>query len=365
MQRNNSPILLATIALGLLAILGAAFFFLSGQSSGPAQPVAAVPTPTPAPVERWVAAREIPPRTAITPAMLRKTAITGPAPADAITKLSDVNGQITTETIPVGQTIALSSFTKRLGRATPASFSIPSGSRAVAIYVDPDSTAAGLVDVGDRVDVVATHRLHQEKDNDTRVYGAVDFTAGRLIGSNLLVLGVDKSLSAPKPTPTPAPGAPGDAVAGGPPPQPTPPPPPPQPGQVVKIRVLLAASPEVATSLLAAADQGTLNVIVRNPLDADTEEVPEAREYPSFKVRVPPTPAPPMGGGGGNGNLGGGRLPTPVFPTPIPMATVEPAPIAPTNPSAPTTGGDQIPPNSSEVTVIRGTEKTRVIVPQR
>lgn len=372
MQRNNSPILLATIALGLLAILGAAFYFLSGSSSGPAQPVAAVPTPTPAPIDRWVAARNIPPRTILTSDMLRKAALTGPAPADAITKLEDVRGQITKEPIPAGQTVTLSSFTPSLGRVVPASFSIPSGLRAVAIFVDPDSTAAGLVDVGDRVDVIATHRLHQQKEGDTRVVGAVDFTAGRLIASNLLVLGVDKSLNAPKPTPTPAPGVnPAGAVAGGPPPQPTPPPPPPQPGQVVKTRVLLAASPDIATSLVASQDQGTLNVIIRNPMDADsnTSGVPEKREYPSYLVRVPPSQS---NGGNGGGSSGGGSsrsVPLPDFP---PMTTTtppvtSPMPVKPeTLPDAAPTGSDAgSMAGSAEVTVIRGTEKTRVIVPQR
>jgi Flp pilus assembly protein CpaB len=362
-MQNRSPILLATIILGLLAIGGVAFMFMQPP---PAPPQDAVPvaTPTPVPVAIYVANRDIPPRTVVTQAMVRRTLISGAAPADAITDLNEIRSQLTKEPIRVGETVTLASFAPRLRRKVDANFEIPSGYRAVAIWVDPKQTAAGLVDVGDRVDVVATHRLRIDKAPKQFVVGAMDFSSGRMIAQNLRVLAVDDSINAPPPTPTPVPNAnPNIDPAGGPAPAPTPAPQAPgaaQPGAETKTRVLLAATPDVATRLIAANDMGTLNVIIRNPEDADANPVPEMREYPSRTFVSNDS----ENGGSGGGSRGGNNVESlraiPTLPPPLsPERVVEP--------QSPATMPDVAAPvdNSKEITVIRGTEKTRVIVPQR
>jgi Flp pilus assembly protein CpaB len=396
MQPKRSPLLLATAALGVLALGGLAYIFLPGGGQTPApnpkggRPVA---TPTPVPNVRWIAARDIPPRTRITRDMLAQAAIAGDVPPGAIKDLSDVQGELTNDPIARGETVTLTSFTPGLKRAVPANIEVPRGFRAVAIYVDPNSTAAGLVDVGDYVDVIAVHKLTVDKEKNQFVQGALQFSAGRLIGSDLKVLAVDKSLAAPTPTPatTPAAGAAGAAPASAPPPAPPAPPPPNVPAP--KIRVILAAPVDTATRLVAAGDQGTLHITIRNPIDGDQTLSPEAREYPSRVVtqREVKTAGQQIGkamgdgfrsslgiGSGGSRRLRDDAPPLPAMnPTPpLPLSSFNtampqtaPAPLPPmgsTTPSlVPSVGSVPPVPKTRDITVIRGTEKTLVIVPAR
>ncbi|PQV64000.1 Flp pilus assembly protein CpaB [Abditibacterium utsteinense] len=378
MQRKP-PVLLITILLGVLA-LGATAFLLLGPKPGPPAPApgtvqAAVPTPTPSP--RWVASRDIPPRTVVSSLMMRRDFAPGAIPEGAVKSLDDVRGQITTEPIGAGETVLLSSFTQRLQRKVAANIPIPTGLRGVAIWVDPSQTAAGLVDVGDRIDVIATHKLSYEKAPRQVLVGAASFTTGRTIAQNLLVLGVDNSINAPAPTPTPVPGAP---AAAAPPPTPVPPAGPP----ATRTRVLVAATPDIAARLVAANDQGLLNVTIRNPNDGDAGLVPEAREYPSRLYTPPREPsaadatrstavkeyANSFGKEYARQTASNQGM--------TPPSAMPPMPV----PSSNNTGGSELTaprPNNiggsgmtapdalatKEITVIRGTEKTRVIVPQR
>lgn len=343
-QRNNTPLFIGAIVFGLLA-LGLTFFLLRGGGTPPPDQVAAGPTPTPKPTQQLVATRPIPPRTEITPDMVVLKDVQG-APVGAVTEMSALEGRLTNAEIRQGEPLALASFTDRVDRAVKANIEIPPGLRGVAVYVDPTQTAAGLVDVGDRVDVIATHQLSLEKGPRQIVVGAAAFTSGRTIAQDLLVLGVNKSIEA-EPTPTPVPAG---GVEGAPPPPPSTRP---DSGAVAKTRVMLAATPAVAERLVAANAQGTLHLTIRRPTERDVEpSIPEAREYPSRLyttpierpaspapmrevVRQPPQPRP-------RPNFGEKPGTTPaVFPTPLPP-----------------------PPPDKEVTVIRGTEKTRVIVGQ-
>jgi len=398
MQPKLSPLLLATAALGVLALGGLAYNFLGNSSPSP-QPkaVAAVagPTPTVAPTIRWVAAQDIPPRTRITSAMLRRANVVGDVPKDAIKDPKDVQDELTNGTIPAGGTVTLAAFTPDLKRVVPANIAVPTGFRAVAIYVDPVSTAASLVDVGDSVDVIAVHKLSIDKEKNQFVQGALQFSAGRLIGTDLKVLAVDKSINAPLPTPTPAPGVEGAAPA------PTSAPNPNAPGAnanqpVSKIRVLLAAPVDIATRLVAAQDQGTLHITIRNPVDSDQALSPEAREYPSRTItqsdvnasakqigkamgdgmkaslgssrssrmnNEPPLPDMAMSGIKPNGPLPGSE--NSIY-TNMPQSA--PMPLPKIGGGGSGNGGNSMTPPAPEthdITVIRGTEKTRVIVPSR
>jgi len=392
MQPKRSPLLLATAALGVLALGGLAYVFLGNSSSAP-QPKAvasvAGPTPTAAPTIRWVAAQDIPPRTRITPAMLRRANVVGDVPKDAIKDPKDVQNELTNDTIPAGGTVTLAAFTPDIKRVIPANIEVPTGFRAVAIYVDPVSTAASLVDVGDSVDVIAVHKLSIDKEKNQFVQGALQFSAGRLIGTDLKVLAVEKSINAPVPTPTPTEGAA---------PAPTSVPSASAPGAnanqpIPKIRVILAAPVDIATRLVAAQDQGTLHITIRNPVDSDQTLSPEAREYPSHTVtqRDVNASARQIGKAMGDGmksSLGSRRLSRLNDEPPLPDMTM--SGIKPGGPlpggensiynnmpqSAPmplpkigdgTSGGNSAMPmpETHDITVIRGTEKTRVIVPSR
>lgn len=368
MQRNNNTILLLTVLLGLVAIGGAAFLFLRPAAPPPPPEAAAVavvqPTPTPSSV--LVATRTIPPRTTITPDMVRTSFVRTNAPDDAISSIVDTAGLITQKQIRAGEPVRKSAFTTPLDRAILANFQVPSGTRAVAIWVDPKTTAAGLVDVGDRVDVVVTNRLSFEKTDRQYVVGTREFTSGRTIGRNLLVLAVDRSLDAiPTPVPTPAP-APG--VPAGPPPPPPPPTPAPATPPAERTRVILAAAPATAATLVAANELGKLTITIRNPLDADAGPVPEVREYPS-RLLTRPQPR--------QATVSTERVTT-VFPAqpPLPEPSTQTPPFDPPSgpmgpPSFPAgdpnANGTSAPPApaTQDVMVIRGTEKARVTVPQR
>ena len=370
MQPKLSPLLMATAALGVLALGGLGYVFLGNQggASAPAPGAGApAPTPTPVPSVQWVARYNIPPRTMVTADMLKRQTIAGKVPDGAITDLSQINGEITNDTIPYGQTVTLAAFTPGVKRVIPANFMIPTSYRAVAIYVDSNSTAAGLVDVGDHVDVIAVHRLTMEKSKDQMVVGALQFSSGRLVGTDLRVLAVDKSLDAPPPTPTPVPppaGQAAPAAENAPPPTPTPPPANGDRGAASggKTRVVLAAPVDVATRLVAAGDQGALHITIRNPADSDNTASPEAREYPSRLVthKEVTAQAHDIGVSMAKGMKEGlGPIPTmpPMGNIPLPPSTPMNIPVMPT----PTPAG----PPTTDITVIRGTEKTRVLVPQR
>lgn len=360
MAKNNKSLIMAAAALGVFALILTVYALT--------RPPAAVEPPPPAPgaaapvatrTTQFVASRDIPPRTLITRAMLREIE-TDKAQPGAITDPQQVVGQISKMPIRAEQTITGDLITQTLQRVIPANFVIPDGLRAVAVYVDPTSTAAGLVDVGDRVDVIATHELSLEKQStegyDQVVVGAKDITVGRTIAQDLQVLAVDRSLnSQPTPTPSPAPAAGGDNAG-----QPAAPPPPPgatatpNAGQPAgKTRVFLAATPEIAERLVAAGSKGVLNLTIRNPNSREQFPVNPAIEYPSRLINVPKRK--PQSNNGGS---------VPVR-NPAPLPNFNPQPMMPqVAPAMPTTPVDTTP-AGSEVTVIRGTEKTRVLVPAR
>ena len=361
MAKNNRSLIMAAAALGVFALILTVYALTRPPAveapAPPAPGTAAAPVATR--TMQFVASRDIPPRTLITRAMLREVE-TDKAQPGAITDPQQVVGQISKMPIRAEQTITRDLITETLQRVIPANFVIPDGLRAVAVYVDPTSTAAGLVDVGDRVDVIATHDLTLEKQStegyEQVLQGSKDITVGRTIAQDLQVLAVDRSLnSQPTPTPTPAPAAGGDSAGA-----PAAPPPPPgataTPGgqPAGKTRVFLAATPEVAERLVAANSKGTLNLTIRNPNSREQFPVAPAIEYPSRLINVPKRK--PQNNGGG----------TPVrVRSSEPMPSFNPQPMMPqVAPAMPTTPIDTTP-AGSEVTVIRGTEKTRVLVPSR
>lgn len=348
---RNRPLIIALAIMGFLALgLTAMSIFNSGSEPTPQPTTVATATPEPVSTRQVVANRDIPPRTLITPAMLREIDSDVPNPG-AFSRREDVVGTLSNaDTIRQGMPILITSVVKPLQRVIPANFEVPADLRAVAIYVDANQTAAGLVDVGDHVDVLATYKLTQQK-NDTERYtqviqGAPNYVAGRTVAQDLIVLAVDRSIAQPPPAvaPSPAPGAAGATPLPGAAP-PAPAAPTPTPVVAAKSRVILAARPEVAARLVAAQDSGTLYVTIRNPNSREQVVVPESREYPSRVVNVPkPRPvAPPREF----------QQPAP----PIQSTYIPPVPVM-SNPVTPV-----MPSGKADVTVIRGTDKQNVSVP--
>lgn len=376
MTPKKPPVMLIALGgFGLLALLGT-IVLMRGGGDAVAPAVMTQAKAATAPKTKYlqfVAAQFIPPRTVITQAMLREKT-TETFDANAVTDRNQILGKLAGGPLFAGQAISPADVTLPLRRVVPANFQIPAGLRAVAVYVDQNSTTAGLVDIGDRVDVVATFKTtvdKQETDYWTTAYsGLKDHTLSRTVAQDLLVLAVDRSIDAPPPTPTPAPtqagqaapALPGAAVAN---PTPTPIPQPVAPGVVTKTRIILAAAPFVAERLAAANDSGVLHMTIRDPNSREQSNVPEAREYPTViykvaKIQKKDPPAFPM------------PMPPAQSLPPMPMPVAAPAPVniatnvrtGPATPPASIASAPAIE-REREITVIRGTEKTLVVVPRR
>jgi len=377
MAKNNTPVIIVAALLGLLAIGGTLALLFGGrggqQPAGPAAPVDQTPK-----VAVYKALNDIPPRTRLTAEMFAQTEV-DKAEAGAITDPTVVEGRISNSPIYKNETLTQDKTTEGVRRVIPANFEIPLNTRAVAIWVNPQQSAAGLVDVGDRIDVIATHKFTVEAPRNYRIEGAKETTSGRLVGQDLLVLAVDKSLDAPPPLPTPAPAAPGaPAAAAAPPPDKKPEG---APNQEPRTRVILAAAPDTAGRLLSAQELGKLHIVIRNPRNRGGLPVAEVREYPSRAVYAPDQQqlaqiaeqrrqqqrteareeraaqrTMEIARMTARSSSSGPSIPPARFPVPSTSSqsttiNVPPAPVA-------------APVQENEVTVIRGTEKTRVIVPR-
>jgi len=344
-MQKNKPIVIGAAILGILAVGLTLMSLLGGRKPPPAPEVVAKPEP----VKQLVAARDIPPRTVVRPEMVREDAIDAPMPG-GITDRKLVVGKLTGDIVRRGDVFTSAILVDPLTRNKPANFAIPAGLRAVALMVDPNSTIGGIIDVGDHVDVVVSHRLKYRNEADQEG----ETRSGRTIGQDLLVVATDAALKKAEAPPAPAPGAPVDPNA--PPPAPTPPPPPPPaPGApIAKVRVVVAAKPGVAERLVAAQGNGEIHLTLRDGIGRDQAAVPEVYEYPPYTLgRKTPSKT------GGNtapamNNIFRPQPPPVMAPPKYPETMVPPAPLTGT-----------MPPATSEVTVIRGTEKTKVEVPQR
>jgi Flp pilus assembly protein CpaB len=362
MQRNR-PILIAAAVLGILAVGLTLMTLLRGPAAPPPPGTAGVPAATPAPIKQVVAVRNILPRTIITAAMVREEEVTSPV-TGGLTSVREAVGKLASDLIPTDEVLTDALLTAPVKRTVPANFAVPPGTRAVAIMVDPKATIGGLVDVGDHVDVVVVHKLKYKNEADQEG----ETRSGRTIAQNLLVLATDPALEQAKTSPTPAPTGPADPNA--PPPPPPAPTPPPNPNAPpIKLRVIVAAPPVEAARLAAAMGLGDLHLTLRDPSSIEESAVPESFEYPIRTIgRTVPRPQNRVTGSTNSGNSGMdvfknmfGNQPTPG----TGVAPMEPPRNLPGQGSDAGSGASAPAEAASEVTVIRGTEKTRVIVPQR
>jgi len=336
MQKSNQTAIIGVIIFGILAV-GLTVYALT-RGSAPPPPAATQATTvaadnTATPKSYFVASRQILPRTRITRDMLMERQSDGhPIPTDAITDPFQVVGKLANGVLQQGQVLTTDATVQPVSRVIPANIPVPPGLRAVAIWVNPAETTAGLVDVGDRVDVISTNKLKGK----TTTSDSMDFVSGRTIAQDLQVLAVDKSInSTPADSSKPASATANSQQA--------------ENNDTSRTRVILAATPQQAQRITAANEAGTLTLVIRNPGDTAVLPTGEALEYPVRLVTTKQAAAAPSAPAAPPANRESPRQP--FFPQPAPQPSLPPA-------------GTSVSEPINQVTVIRGTEKSMVVVPK-
>jgi len=150
MRETRSWIFLG-VGLLLAALTGFALYGLAQQTAQAPATTAAART-----VDVIVAKVDIPVRTVITgDIVVRKSFPADLVPAGALTRDADAFGQTTIAPIARGQTIVAGQLSSAEGKSG-ASVTIAKGSVLVAFPTTDPLSVAGLVNVGDRVDILAS-----------------------------------------------------------------------------------------------------------------------------------------------------------------------------------------------------------------
>lgn len=198
-----------------------------------------------------VAAVDIPARTTITPSMLQERSIpTSAVDPQAIQQPAQAAGQLSLITIPAGSQIT----TSKVGR--PQDVGLPvrlaPGKRAISIQIDKVKGISGMLEPGDRVDIIA---IPPRNGNDLPQAAAI------LRG--IRVLAVGNTLENASATPSP--------------------------DEANSTTVTLEVTPHQA-DLLASADANTqLRLALRSPREPLNSEPTESLQFP---VQVAAQPAP-------------------------------------------------------------------------
>ena len=151
MRESRSWIFLG-VGLLLAALTGFALYGVAQQSAQSANPLA----PAAKTIEVLVAKVDLPVRTVITADLITRKAFPADLiPAGAYSRDGDAIGQTTVAPIARGQTIVAGQLSSAEG-PHGASITIAKGSVLVAFPTTDPLTVAGLVNVGDRVDILAS-----------------------------------------------------------------------------------------------------------------------------------------------------------------------------------------------------------------
>lgn len=219
-------------------------------------------------VDVLVAGQDIPAHTKLTPDMLKVIKVAKPDRLpDALTQVADADGKTVQFPIASGEQILPSKFIV-VQVDNGLSYVIPAGQRAVSVKVSEDVDAGGLIQPGDKVDVLGTF---------SKETMGKDMTA--IILQNVEVLAIAQAYegqpdsTAPTATDNVAGKLPNVPLAGGPTPTPVPPKPKTQPQAKT---ATLAVTPEEAERLILAQANGTLNLALRPAKDTSTVDLPEA-----------------------------------------------------------------------------------------
>ena len=174
-----------TLVVGLVLALGTALLLFDYLGSVHA---AAADVKTRA---VYVAARDIPARAALNAEYVRQVQRPASAvDADAVVSSKDIAGKYSLMTIPAGTVLTRSAIGMGGAAALPAR--LPVGMRAVSISIDRVKGVAGLIQPGDRVDVIAV---------PPRVGGEVPQASAILRG--VLVLAMGNEVETARATPSP------------------------------------------------------------------------------------------------------------------------------------------------------------------
>jgi pilus assembly protein CpaB len=208
-----------------------------------------------------IAAQDITARERITPAMFVKE--TRPAQAVEPGALSDPNqavGSLALITIPTGSQLTASQIGTNVPSALPVR--LQPGMRAVSIPVDRVKDVSGLIQPGDRVDVIA---IPPQRSNGPPPKAATIFRAVR-------VLAVGNALENPSATPSPS--------------------------EQEAATVTLEVTPGQADLLAWADANSTLRLSLRSPREAPhTQAVEELSLAGNVPAPGPPIPVPSPGVG--------------------------------------------------------------------
>lgn len=201
-----------------------------------------------APREILVAAQEIPARVTITAAMLART--TRPASAvepDAVDDPQRVVGALSLITIPAGSTVTASKVGHPNDTGLPVR--LKPGMRAVSVQIDKVKGVSGLVEPGDRVDVIAV----PARQGDAPPTAATILRAVR-------VLAMGDSLENTSATPSPQ--------------------------EMQSTTVTLEVTPKQANLLALADINTTLRLAARSPKEPANSMPPEALVFGSMHPQV-------------------------------------------------------------------------------
>ncbi|MFN2459236.1 MAG: Flp pilus assembly protein CpaB [Candidatus Velthaea sp.] len=139
----------------------------------------------------FVAARDIPARALLTDAFVRQTIRpVAEIDNDAAVNRKDILGKYSLITIPAGSVVTKSKIGDAGANALPAR--LPIGMRAVSISIDRVKGVAGLIQPGDRVDVVAV---------PPRVGNEVPHASAILRGALVLAMGNEVETTSATPSP--------------------------------------------------------------------------------------------------------------------------------------------------------------------
>jgi len=249
LRRTSRLVLLIGIFLAAVVFLVIALGPLSNQN----QPTASA-APTTADVV--IAVADIPLGTVVTTDMVTKQTISiAGKDADTLADPSQAIGQTARRAITTGGQVHASDF--KISNITQ--LDVPTGKRAFAIETNELTGVGNLVNVGDNVDVLITLGaaafpvVQVLRDGTITVVTGLNATSVKLplLLENVQILGtIDQAVAAP------AQGAP--AASSG----------PPTLSGASKL-LILAVTPAQAEVLLFARTTGTLDVVLRSPLDKD------------------------------------------------------------------------------------------------
>lgn len=170
-------------------------------------------------------------------------------PPASFSAVEDVVDKVTTQPIVAGEILMQARFVEQGSGSTLAAL-VDKKMRAVTVRVDDVIGVAGFLLPGNRVDVVAARKENRRAVTDT-------------ILRNIEVLAVDQTASADDSEP------------------------------VIVRAVTLEVTPEQAETLVKGREEGSIQLTLRNPLDAEEEQVaeePQAKQQPRPVVvrRAPP-----------------------------------------------------------------------------